>query len=121
MTHRALTFRSDFWAGGLAISGEWYVTQDDGTPLSFEAARETVRANPAKIFQGRVGPFPLPSIINPIIVISVWGGENDLWKCSGVLCASPSRLRGIAASWDASPIITSLRLLRRQSPPLRLC
>ena len=87
MTHRALTFRSDFWAGGLAISGEWYVTQEDGTPLSFEAAREAVRANPTKIFQGRVGPFPLPAKLNPIIVISLWGGENDLWKCSGVLCA----------------------------------
>jgi len=87
MTNRALAFRSDFWAGGLAVSGEWYVTQDDGAALSFEAARETVRANPTKIFQGRVGPFPLAAKLNPIIVISVWGGENDLWKCSGILCA----------------------------------
>jgi poly(3-hydroxybutyrate) depolymerase len=87
MTHRALAFRSDFWAGGLAVSGEWYVTQDDGAALSFEAARETVRANPTKIFQGRVGPFPLAAKLNPFIVISVWGGENDLWKCSGILCA----------------------------------
>ncbi|HEV7358727.1 MAG TPA: prolyl oligopeptidase family serine peptidase [Steroidobacteraceae bacterium] len=87
MTNRALTFRSDFWAGGLPISGEWYVTQDDGTGLSFDDAREVVHANPAKIFQGRVAPFPLPAKLNPIIVISVWGGENDLWKCSGVLCA----------------------------------
>jgi poly(3-hydroxybutyrate) depolymerase len=87
MTNRALAFRSDFWAGGLAISGEWYVTQDDGTALSFEAAREAVHANPTKLFQGRVGPFPLAAKLNPIIVISVWGGENDLWKCAGVLCA----------------------------------
>jgi poly(3-hydroxybutyrate) depolymerase len=87
MTHRALTFRSDFWAGGLPISGEWYVTQDDGSALSFDAAREAVRAESGKIFQGRIGPYPLPSNLTPIIVISLWGGENDLWKCSGVLCA----------------------------------
>ena len=87
MTNRALTFRSDFWAGGLPISGEWYVTQDDGAALSFDAARETVRADPTKIFQGRIGPLPLKSELSPIIVITVWGGENDTWKCSGVLCA----------------------------------
>jgi poly(3-hydroxybutyrate) depolymerase len=87
MTHRALTFRSDFWAGGLPISGEWYVTQDDGGVLSFDAARQAVAAEPGKIFQGRIGPFPLPSKLNPMIVISVWGGDNDLWKCSGILCA----------------------------------
>ena len=87
MTNRALTFRSDFWAGGLPISGEWYVTSDDGTGLSFDAARAAVRANPTKIFQGRVGPFPLKSELAPMIVITVWGGENDLWRCAGVLCA----------------------------------
>ncbi|MGO9934216.1 MAG: prolyl oligopeptidase family serine peptidase [Steroidobacteraceae bacterium] len=87
MTNRALSFRSDFWAGGLPISGEWYVTQDDGTALSFEAARAAVQANPSKIFQGRVGPFPLPAKLDPMLVIVVWGGEHDLWKCSGVLCA----------------------------------
>ena len=31
MTNRALLFASKFWAGGLPISGEWYVTKDDGT------------------------------------------------------------------------------------------
>jgi poly(3-hydroxybutyrate) depolymerase len=87
MTNRALAFRSDFWAGGMSISGEWYVTQDDGAALSFDAAREAVKAEPAKVFQGRVGPFPLKTNLNPMIVIGVWGGENDLWKCSGVLCA----------------------------------
>jgi len=81
MTNRALLFRSDFWAGGLPISGEWYVTKDDGTPLSFNAAREAVRAKPAKIFQGRVGPYPLPRRLDPMIIITVWGGEKDLWDC----------------------------------------
>ena len=87
MTNRALTFRSDFWAGGLPISGEWYVTEDDGTALSFDAARTAVQANPSKVFQGRVGPFPLKTKLDPLTVIVVWGGENDLWKCSGILCA----------------------------------
>jgi poly(3-hydroxybutyrate) depolymerase len=102
MTNRALTFRSDFWAGGLPISGEWYVTQDDGTALSFEAARQAVRADPLKIFQGRVGPFPLPQKLKPIIVISVWGGENDLWKCSGVLCADYRPSTQAAANYFSS-------------------
>jgi poly(3-hydroxybutyrate) depolymerase len=87
MTNRALTFRSDFWAGGLPISGEWYVTKDDGTPLSFEGGRAAMAAEPAKVHQGRVGPFPLKARLSPMIVISVWGGANDLWKCDGVLCA----------------------------------
>jgi poly(3-hydroxybutyrate) depolymerase len=87
MTHRALAFRSDFWAGGLAISGEWYVSADDGTALSFEAARAAVQADPTKVFQGRVGPFPLRSTLGPMIVMTVWGGPSDLWRCSGVLCS----------------------------------
>jgi poly(3-hydroxybutyrate) depolymerase len=102
MTHRALTFRSDFWSGGLAISGEWYVTEDDGTPLSFDAARAAVQANPTKIFQGRIGPLPLKSTLNPMIVIEVWGGDNDLWKCSGVLCADYRPSTQAASNYFAS-------------------
>jgi poly(3-hydroxybutyrate) depolymerase len=81
MTNRALLFRSDFWAGGMPISGEWYVTKEDGTPLSFNDARAAVAAAPTKIHQGRVGPFPLPARSGPLIVITVWGGEKDLWDC----------------------------------------
>jgi poly(3-hydroxybutyrate) depolymerase len=86
-TNRALTFDTGFWAGGLPISGEWYVSQDDGTPLSFDAARQAVAAAPAKIHQGRVGPYPLRKRLSPMIVITVWGGEKDLWNCGQVLCA----------------------------------
>jgi poly(3-hydroxybutyrate) depolymerase len=102
MTNRALTFRSDFWAGGLPISGEWYVTQDDGTALSFDAARAAVQANPGKIFQGRVAPFPLQNKLGPMIVIVVWGGENDLWKCSGILCADYRPSTQAAANYFSS-------------------
>jgi poly(3-hydroxybutyrate) depolymerase len=87
MTHRALTFRSDFWAGGLPISGEWYVTRDDGASLSFEGGRAAVQASPTQVFQGRVGPYPLKTKLGPLIVITVWGGPNDMWRCAGVLCA----------------------------------
>ncbi|MBB3893291.1 poly(3-hydroxybutyrate) depolymerase [Phenylobacterium haematophilum] len=87
MTNRALTFRSDFWAGGMPISGEWYVSNDDGSPLSFDAARQAVIDAPTKIHQGRIGPFPLKDELSPLIVITVWGGEKDIWHCGSVLCA----------------------------------
>ena len=87
MTNRALLFRSDFWAGGLPISGEWYTSADDGSFLNFNTAREAVAAAPEKIHQGRVGPYPLPRSVKPMIVITVWGGERDLWRCDGVLCS----------------------------------
>lgn len=81
MANRALLFRLDFWAGGMPISGEWYTTPDDGSFLSFQDSREAVRAAPAKIHQGRAGPFPLPETLGPMIVITVWGGGKDLWDC----------------------------------------
>lgn len=89
MTNRALLFDSDFWAGGLSLSGEWYVGQDDGSPMSFHEARAAVAAEPEKIFQGRVGPHPLPERLGPMVVITLWGGETDLWDCgpSIGLCA----------------------------------
>jgi poly(3-hydroxybutyrate) depolymerase len=87
MTNRALTFRSDFWAGGMPVSGEWYVSGDDGDALTFAEAREAVKAAPYALHQGRVGPFPLPKTLGPMIVIVVWGGEKDIWYCGAVLCA----------------------------------
>ena len=87
MTNRALTFRSDFWAGGMPISGEWYVTKDDGSALSFNDARDAVSAAPNVIHQGRVGPYPLRTRLGPMIVITVWGGDHDLWYCGKVLCS----------------------------------
>jgi poly(3-hydroxybutyrate) depolymerase len=81
MTNRALTFDSGFWAGGLPISGEWYVTRDDGSALTFNEGREALKAAPTKVHQGRVGPLPLKAVLSPMIVITVWGGEKDLWDC----------------------------------------
>lgn len=81
VTHRVLTFNSDFWAGGMPLSGEWYVAADDGSALSFNEGREAVAAAPMKIHQGRIGPFPLPAALDPMIVLSVWGGETDLYDC----------------------------------------
>lgn len=87
MTNRALMFRSDFWAGGLPISGEWYVSRPDGGALSFDAARKAVADAPTAIHQGRVGPYPLPKALKPLVVVTVWGGERDLWNCGPTLCA----------------------------------
>ena len=87
MTNRALTFRSDFWAGGMPISGEWYITSGDGSALSFDAARAAVKAAPDAIHQGRVAPYPLKSELGPMIVITVWGGDKDIWYCGQVLCS----------------------------------
>jgi hypothetical protein len=81
MTNRALVFRSDFWEGGMSISGEWCTTRDDGSFLSFQDSREALRAAPAKIHQGRVAAFPLPATLGAKVVIAVWGGEKDLWDC----------------------------------------
>jgi poly(3-hydroxybutyrate) depolymerase len=81
MTNRAMLFDSTFWAGGLPISGEWYVSKDDGSALSFQEGRAAVAAAPAKMHQGRVGPYPLPKRLAPLVVITVWGGEKDLWDC----------------------------------------
>lgn len=81
MTNRALLFDSAFWAGGMPISGEWYVTRDDGSSLPFEDARKLVATDPTRIRQGRVGPYPLSRTLEPMIVLTVWGGENDKWDC----------------------------------------
>lgn len=89
MANRALLFDSDFWAGGMPISEEGFVTKDDGAALSFNDARADVAAQPETIVQGRVGPIPLPDRLDPLIVITVWGGNNDTWNCGPIvgLCA----------------------------------
>ena len=81
VSNRALTFNSDFWAGGMPLSGEWYVTADDGSVLSFNAARQAVIDAPTKIHQGRIGPYPLPETLDPLVVITMWGGEKDTYDC----------------------------------------
>lgn len=81
MTNRALLYDSSFWAGGAPLSGEWYVTRDDGVGLAFNDSRALVAAEPDKVFQGRVGPYPLPRRLSPLIVVTLWGGEMDLWDC----------------------------------------
>ena len=81
MTNRALLFDSAFWAGGMPISGEWYPTRDDGAALPFLQARDLVAADPTRIYQGRVGPYPLPARLDPMVVITVWGGDRDKWDC----------------------------------------
>lgn len=70
-THRMLTFRSEFWAGGVPNSGEWYVT----TPAALDA-------DPTAVVEGACCPIPLPRELDamaPMIVIEVFGGAQDTW------------------------------------------
>lgn len=111
VTNRVLTFNSDFWAGGMPLSGEWYVSADDGSSLEFNEARDAVSAEPLKIHQGRVGPYPLPDSLDSMIVITVWGGETDLYDCGPPLglCADyrPSTQAG-ANYFDAMDDVVSV-------------
>ncbi len=112
MTNRALAFNSDFWAGGMPISGEWYVTQDNGTAYTgsdeFLARRAAVAADPYRIYQGRVGPYPLKSTLadttslSPMIVITVWGGTDDIWYCGTTLCADYRPTTQVASNYFSS-------------------
>ena len=77
MANRALMFRSDFWAGGMPISGEWYVSKPDGGALSFDAARKAVADAPTAIHQGRVGPYPLLKALKPHVAVAGGAGHVD--------------------------------------------
>ncbi len=111
VTNRVLSFNSDFWAGGMPLSGEWYVSADDGSSLDFNEARDAVTAEPLKVHQGRVGPYPLPESLDSMIVITVWGGETDLYDCGPPLglCADyrPSTQAG-ANYFDAMENVVSV-------------
>jgi len=81
VTNRVLIFNSDFWAGGMPLSGEWYIADDAGRRLGFRGGVEAVKAAPAKVHQGHIGPYPLPGRLDPLIVITVWGGPTDIYDC----------------------------------------
>jgi hypothetical protein len=79
MTHRALTFRSDFWAGGMPISGEWRTSAKDGTVISGQQGETQMTMDPEGVFPGRTPPFPLPEL-DGMVVITIRGGDNDTWS-----------------------------------------
>lgn len=85
ITNRVLTFNSDFWAGGMPLSGEWYVSADNGSGMAFADSRAAVKAAPTRIHVGRVAPYPMPAGLDSMVVLSVWGGETDLYDCGGTL------------------------------------
>jgi hypothetical protein len=72
--NRVLTFKDDFWAGGIPASGEWYI--EGGSGLSGDG---TMMNDPKAIPNGRCCPNPLKETLEPMIVISLWGGPNDMW------------------------------------------
>jgi hypothetical protein len=65
MTHRLLTYQSDFWAGGMPESGEWY-------------ANMSLQGDSSAVVTGRCCPVPLRPVSN-LINISIWEGPNDTW------------------------------------------
>jgi hypothetical protein len=78
MTHRALTFRSDFWAGGVPISGEYRVSAKDGTVISGNQSEAQMQGDPSGVYPGRTPPFPLPTL-GSMVVVTIRGGDNDTW------------------------------------------
>jgi hypothetical protein len=78
MTHRALTFRSDFWAGGVPISGEYRVSAEDGTVISGNQSESQMQGDPDGVYPGRTPPFPLPTL-GGMVVVTIRGGDNDTW------------------------------------------
>jgi poly(3-hydroxybutyrate) depolymerase len=78
MTHRALTFNSKFWAGGVPVSGEWRTSAKDGRVLSGNQAEMQMQADAKGIFPGRTPPFPLPTL-DSMVVVTIRGGANDTW------------------------------------------
>lgn len=73
-SNRLLTFMDDFWAGGIPASGEWYI--ENGMGLSGDT---TMMNNPMAIPTGRCCPQPLKEKLQPMLVITLWGGESDMW------------------------------------------
>ncbi|GAA4210840.1 hypothetical protein GCM10022252_79190 [Streptosporangium oxazolinicum] len=57
-TNRNLTYNSDFWAGGVPASGEWYIT--------------------GRGLEGQCCPRPLRTMDSSIVIV-IWGGRGDVW------------------------------------------
>lgn len=71
LANRALTFRSDFFAGGVPASPEWYrVDLGGGTTINTPVGNE--------IIEGRCCPRPLRDLHHGINMV-FWGGPSDVW------------------------------------------
>ncbi|HEY3392997.1 MAG TPA: PQQ-binding-like beta-propeller repeat protein, partial [Lacipirellulaceae bacterium] len=99
LANRALTFRSDFFAGGAPASGEWYRT--DGVSIATENVGSA-------IIEGRAAPRPLNRAANalePSINIVLWGGPTDKYYqfgATGPLIANYNPTTKLAANYFAS-------------------
>jgi hypothetical protein len=79
-SNRLLTFGDDFWAGGLPISGEMYLMNPGAVPN-----------DPTAIQDGRCCPVPLPrepDAMDPMIIITIWGGPTDTWPGANYLAST---------------------------------
>lgn len=99
LTNRALTFNSEFFAGGAPASGEWYRTDRAG--VDEEDVGDL-------IIEGRVAPRPInldDDALDSSINIVLWGGPTDKWYRNGAtgdLIANYNPSTKLAANYYAS-------------------
>lgn len=78
-TYRNITYNSKFFAGGVPGSGMWYTDSDTG-PLVPAGNQKLLMENPEGVFDGGCCPRPIKEHrLEPMIVIDLWGGDNDRW------------------------------------------
>ncbi len=80
-TNRALTFDSDFFAGGVSASGNWYA--------------------------GNAAPRT-PIAMSPSIVVLVWGGPTDVWPPQNPLANYDPETRLAAQHYAAQPDVVTV-------------
>jgi hypothetical protein len=86
MVHRLLTFQSDFWAGGIAVEGDWL----PGDTLHFGD-------HPEDVVPGCCGPLPeAPAPLGAMLVVDIYGGERA--GCFVDYAASPQAASNYYAS-----------------------
>ena len=103
MTNRALTFRSDFWAGGMPISGEWYVSADDGAPIRQHVQRGDGLAQVDRVVEGEIQRA---------------GSQPDLLGHPGGKIQGPQRIQRLPVSRRPRPAGGQIFRVRRVEQPL---
>jgi poly(3-hydroxybutyrate) depolymerase len=78
-TYRNVTYNSDFFAGGVPGSGMWYTDSPTG-PLDPTGGVMLMEEDPERIIDGGCCPRPIAEKkLDPMIVVDLWGGPQDLW------------------------------------------
>lgn len=96
MTHRLLTYQSDFWAGGMPQSGEWYVNMGN------------LQSNPTAVVTGRCCPKPLRPV-KDLFVISVWEGDGDSWPGADYRSSAQAASNYFSSQMDVIQVSCDIR------------